>query len=62
MSAILEKAFGYQGDNMHLPAGDLSTALPFYETVQKEISEFNAEPHGGGTWTVFYVVAPDRLC
>ena len=120
MSATLEKAFGYQGDNMNLPVGDLSTALPFYETVlgfsvvsrdeaphnaavlkrdqvqirlvenggdpsqdgcafhvsglaalaaefkanglQKEISEFNSEQHGGVSWKVFYVVAPDGLC
>jgi hypothetical protein len=33
MNAILEKAFGYQGDNMNLPVGDLAAALPFYETV-----------------------------
>lgn len=31
MKAILEKAFGYQGDNMNLPVKDLETALPFYE-------------------------------
>jgi len=29
----LEKAFGYQGDNMNLPVRDLAAALPFYETV-----------------------------
>ena len=29
----LEKAFGYQGDNMNLPVKDLAAALPFYETV-----------------------------
>jgi lactoylglutathione lyase len=29
----LEKAFGYQGDNMNLPVPDLAAALPFYETV-----------------------------
>ncbi len=33
MKATLEKAFGYQGDQMQLPVGDLATALPFYETV-----------------------------
>ena len=31
--ATLEKAFGYQGDNMNLPVPDLSAALPFYEKV-----------------------------
>jgi hypothetical protein len=31
VSATLEKAFGYQGDNMHLPVPDLEIALPFYE-------------------------------
>ena len=33
MNATLEKAFGYQGDNMNLPVSDLDAALPFYETV-----------------------------
>ncbi len=33
MKATLEKAFGYQGDNMNLPVKDLAVALPFYETV-----------------------------
>ena len=33
MKGKLEKAFGYQGDNMNLPVPDLSAALPFYETV-----------------------------
>ena len=33
MSGMLDKAFGYQGDNMNLPVRDLAAALPFYETV-----------------------------
>ena len=33
MSAALEKAFGYQGDNMNLPVPDLAAALPFYQDV-----------------------------
>jgi catechol 2,3-dioxygenase-like lactoylglutathione lyase family enzyme len=33
MNSILEKAWGYQGDHMHLPVRDLAAALPFYETV-----------------------------
>jgi catechol 2,3-dioxygenase-like lactoylglutathione lyase family enzyme len=33
MKATLEKAFGYQGDNMNLPVRDLAASLPFYETV-----------------------------
>ena len=33
MTATLQKAFGYQGDALNLPARDLTTALPFYETV-----------------------------
>jgi lactoylglutathione lyase len=31
--ATLEKAFGYQGDNMNLPVRELAAALPFYENV-----------------------------
>jgi catechol 2,3-dioxygenase-like lactoylglutathione lyase family enzyme len=30
--------------------------------LQKEISEFDTEQHGGAAWKVFYVVAPDGLC
>ena len=33
MKGILQKAFGYQGNNMCLPVADLASALPFYETV-----------------------------
>lgn len=33
MKATLEKASGYQGDNMKLPVRDLAAALPFYEVV-----------------------------
>ena len=33
VKAMLQKAFGYQGDNMQLPVQDLAAALPFYETV-----------------------------
>ena len=43
MTATLEKAFGYQGDNMNLPVGDLAAALPFYETVLG----FRVVSHGG---------------
>lgn len=30
--------------------------------LQKEVSEFDVEQHGGAAWKVFYVVAPDGLC
>ena len=30
--------------------------------LQKELSDFGTEEHGGATWRVFYVVAPDGLC
>jgi catechol 2,3-dioxygenase-like lactoylglutathione lyase family enzyme len=30
--------------------------------LQKEVSEFDIEPHDGVAWKVFYVVAPDGLC
>jgi len=33
VKATIEKAWGYQGDNMNLPVRDLAAALPFYETV-----------------------------
>ena len=33
MKGTLDKAFGYQGDNLALPVPDLAAALPFYETV-----------------------------
>jgi lactoylglutathione lyase len=33
MTAKLQKAFGYQGDKLHLPVRDLAAALPFYESA-----------------------------
>ncbi len=30
--------------------------------LQKELGEFDIEEHGGVSWKVFYVVAPDGLC
>src|SRR5262245_5718510 len=33
MKATLEKAWGYQGDNMNLPVKDVDLAIPFYQTV-----------------------------
>jgi len=33
VTGILEKAFGYQGDNMNLPVRDVAAAVPFYESV-----------------------------
>ena len=120
MKGTLDKAFGYQGDNMNLPVKDVAEALPFYDTVlgfrvlsrsesphkaamlgrdavqiqiienggdptqdgcafhvtdleslfaafranglQKEVSQFDVEQHGGAAYKVFYVVAPDGLC
>jgi catechol 2,3-dioxygenase-like lactoylglutathione lyase family enzyme len=33
VKGTLEKAWGYQGDNMNLPVRDVAAAVPFYETV-----------------------------
>ena len=33
MKGTLDRAFGYQGDNMALPVADVAAAVPFYETV-----------------------------
>lgn len=33
MSGTLNKAFGYQGDQMNLPVKDVAAAVPFYESV-----------------------------
>ena len=30
--------------------------------LKKEMNECNIEKHGGASWKVFYVVAPDGLC
>jgi catechol 2,3-dioxygenase-like lactoylglutathione lyase family enzyme len=30
--------------------------------LNKELSDFSIEKHSGGSWKVFYVVAPDGLC
>ena len=31
--AKIERAFGYQGNQMNLPVRDVAAALPFYETI-----------------------------
>ena len=33
MKAEFKNAWGYQGDNMSLPVGNLEAAIPFYENV-----------------------------
>ena len=33
MTTSLDRAFGYQGDNMNLPVVDVTAAVPFYEDV-----------------------------
>jgi catechol 2,3-dioxygenase-like lactoylglutathione lyase family enzyme len=33
LKGILERAFGYQGNNMDLPVADVDAAVPFYEKV-----------------------------
>ena len=33
MKAKFKNAWGYKGDNMNLPVGNLAGAIPFYETV-----------------------------
>jgi len=48
----LEKAFGYQGDNMNLPVKDLAAALPFYENVLGfEVVSRSEEPHKSAVLT-----------
>ena len=46
MKGTLEKAFGYQGDNMNLPVAELAAALPFYEKVLGfEVRSTSETPH-----------------
>ena len=46
MKASLDKAFGYQGDNMNLPVADVASAVPFYETILGfRVISRSAEPH-----------------
>jgi len=43
---------------------DLSSLFAEFKDngLQKELSNFDTEQHGGVAWRVFYVVAPDGLC
>ena len=46
MKPAIEKAWGYQGDNMNLPVRDLAGALPFYERVLGfQVISRSATPH-----------------
>ena len=52
MNAIIEKAWGYQGDNMNLPVQDLEAAVPFYETVLGfRVLSRNDTPHKSAVLT-----------
>jgi lactoylglutathione lyase len=43
--AELEKAWGYQGDNLNLPVRDVAAAVPFYETMGfRVVSRRDAPP------------------
>ena len=46
MKGTLEKAFGYQGDNMNLPVADVAAAVPFYERMLgfRVVSRADAPP------------------
>ncbi len=49
---MIEKAFGYQGDHMHLPVSSVDAALPCYENVLgfKTISR-DESPHKSAVLT-----------
>ena len=47
----------FEVDDAELLFGELKT-----NGLQRELSKFNVEQHGGTSWKVFYVVAPDGLC
>ena len=50
MKAELKNAWGYQGDNMSLPVGDLEAALPFYEAVMGfRVLSRGESPHRSAT-------------
>lgn len=46
MKATLKNAWGYQGNNMELPVGNVETAIPFYEQVMGfRVESRSDEPH-----------------
>jgi len=46
MTGSLNRAFGYQGDALHLPVPNLAAAVPFYETVLGfRVSTRSETPH-----------------
>jgi len=46
MKATLKNAWGYQGNNMELPVGNVETAIPFYEQVMGfRVESRGDEPH-----------------
>ncbi len=50
MKGTLEKAFGYQGDNMNLPVADVAAAVPFYErTMGFRVVERSNTPQESAT-------------
>jgi catechol 2,3-dioxygenase-like lactoylglutathione lyase family enzyme len=52
----LERAFGYQGDNMNLPVADVAGAVEFYQSsLGFRVAERGAAPHE------FAVLARDQV-
>jgi catechol 2,3-dioxygenase-like lactoylglutathione lyase family enzyme len=48
VTALLTKAFGYQGNPLSLPVPNLEAALPFYQQVLGfQLVSRSAEPHPG---------------
>ena len=68
----LEQAFGYQGDNMNLPVGNLAAALPFYESVlgfqcwsaarRRTVQRCWAAIRCVSVWRKTAAIRPGRLC
>jgi catechol 2,3-dioxygenase-like lactoylglutathione lyase family enzyme len=53
--AQLEKAWGYQGDNMNLPVANVAASVPFYETMGFTVVSRRDTPPGSA------LLARDRV-
>ncbi len=62
--AINENGGDPTQDGCFFQVDDIESALAELKSkgLKKETSEINTESHGGASWKVFYVIAPDGLC
>jgi len=61
---LVENGGDSSQDGCAFHVNDLASLFAEFKAngLRKELSDFSVEEHGGASWQVFYIVAPDGLC